>query len=72
MFAAEFPAAADGNERDEENGVRDVIRPHIVLHKGFNVMLEGEESHKGEGDDELSRQHKKNLKKNQNYRKHTC
>lgn len=53
MFAAEFSAAADGDEGNEEDDVGHVVGPGVLPHERLHIVLEGEESDHGEGDDEL-------------------
>lgn len=61
MFAAELPAAADGDERNEEDEVGDVVGPAVLNHERLDVLLEGEESDDGEGDDELHGENQEDL-----------
>lgn len=61
MFAAEFSAAADGNERNEEDDVGHVVSPAVLPHKCLGVVLEGEESDDGEGHDELHGENEEDL-----------
>lgn len=61
MFAPEVSAAADGDERDEEDDVGHVVGPTVLPHKRLNVVLEGEESDDGEGDDQLHREDQEHL-----------
>lgn len=53
MFAAEVSAAAQHNQRDEEDGVGHVVCPRVFADKYLGVFMEGEDGHEGEGDQEL-------------------
>lgn len=62
VLAAELSTAADGDERDQEDDVRDVIGPAVRSHEQFHILLEGEESDHGEGHQELDGQDQEDLR----------
>lgn len=53
MLAAEVSAAAEDDQRHEEDGVGHVVRPRIMLYKFLGIVDEGEDGDEGERDQEL-------------------
>ena len=61
MFAAELSTAAQRDQGHEEHGVGHVVRPGVAAHKQLGFWMEGEDRHKGEGNQQLHRQDHEHL-----------
>lgn len=61
MLAAEIPAAADGDQRHEEDCVGHIIRPPVALHKQLGIIDKREDGNKSAGDQELHCENRKDL-----------
>ena len=61
MLAAEVSAAAEHDERHDENGVRRIVRPGVVANKQLSFVDEGKYGHKGECDRQLHCEDHKDL-----------
>lgn len=48
VFASEFSAAAEHDERHEEDRVGDVVRPAVLSYKLLDVICKGEDGNEGE------------------------
>ena len=62
VLATEVSAAAEHDQRHEEDGVGHVIRPGVTAHKHLGVIHEGEDGHKGGGHHQLHSQDHEHLR----------
>lgn len=67
MLAAEVSAAAEDDERDEEDGIGDIVRPGVNPDKLLGVLAKGEDGHEWEGHQELHGQHQEDLVKKEEF-----
>lgn len=63
MFAAEISTAAQHNQGDEEDGVGHVVCPWVFAYKHLGVLMESEDGHEGESDQQLNCQDHEDLRR---------
>lgn len=54
MLTTEVTAAAEDYQRHKEHCVGHVVGPRVPAHKVFGISNKGEDSNKGESDEQLS------------------
>lgn len=61
MLSPEVSTAAENNERDEEDRIGHIVRPHVLPDEALHLPNEGEHGHSGQRHRQLQGQHQEHL-----------